>query len=54
MYIGDRESDVNAAHAAGIDSAFVRRAFNADTELGTQPTYDVDSLFELRRELGDK
>ena len=54
VYIGDRESDVNAAHAAGIDSAFVRRAFNADTELGTQPTYDVDSLFELRRELGDK
>jgi phosphoglycolate phosphatase-like HAD superfamily hydrolase len=33
VYIGDRESDVDAAHAAGIDSAFVRRAFNADAVL---------------------
>lgn len=52
VYVGDRESDVNVAHAAGIDSAFVRREFNADDELGTEPTYDVDSLFDLRRELG--
>ena len=51
VYVGDRESDVKVANAAGIDSAFVRRTFNADTQLGTQPTYDVDSLFELRREL---
>jgi HAD superfamily hydrolase (TIGR01549 family) len=52
VYIGDRESDVQVAEAAGIDSAFVRREFNQDDDLGTQPTYDVDSLFDLRRELG--
>ncbi|AEN06774.1 HAD family hydrolase [Halolamina sp.] len=51
VYVGDRESDVNVAHAAGIDSAFVRRSFNKERTLSTEPTYDVDSLFELRGEL---
>lgn len=51
IYVGDRESDVKVAEAAGIDSAFVRRSFNADDRLGTEPTYDVDSLHELREEL---
>lgn len=50
-YVGDRESDVTVAEAAGLDSAFVRRSFNAETRLGTEPTYDVDSLYELRREI---
>jgi HAD superfamily hydrolase (TIGR01549 family) len=52
VYVGDRESDVQVAHDAGIDSAFVRREFNQDSTLAEEPTYDVDSLFELRRELG--
>jgi len=51
VYVGDRESDVRAAHAAGIDSAFVRRSFNAADRLDTEPTYDVDSLHELRKRL---
>lgn len=51
VYVGDRESDVTVAHAAGIDSAFVRRSFNEERTLSTEPTFDVDSLFELRAEL---
>ncbi|MFB6221327.1 MAG: HAD family hydrolase [Halolamina sp.] len=52
VYVGDRESDVRVAEAVGIDSAFVRRSFNAADELETEPTYDVDSLHELRVEMG--
>lgn len=47
IYIGDRGSDVQAAHEAGIDAAFVRREFNADDELDPTPRYDVDSLHKL-------
>jgi hypothetical protein len=42
---------VTVPEAAGIDSAFVRRSFTAETRLGTGPTDDVDSLDELRRRL---
>ncbi len=52
VYIGDRESDIRVAEDAGIDSAFVRRSFNADDRLDTEPTYDVDSLHELRAAMG--
>ena len=49
VYVGDRPSDVAAAHNAGIDSAFVRRPFAADTTFDDeQPTYDVDSLAAFR------
>lgn len=47
IYVGDRESDVAAAHNAGIDAAFVRREFNVDDKLDREPRYDVDSLVEL-------
>jgi len=47
LYIGDKESDVIAAENAGIDSAIVRREFNADRTFDTQPTYDLGSLNEL-------
>lgn len=47
LYVGDSESDVRAAHRAGVDIAFLRRAHNADTSLSTEPTYEVTSLEEV-------
>ncbi|UIP00625.1 HAD family hydrolase [Halobaculum sp. CBA1158] len=51
VYVGDRPSDVAAAHNVGIDAAFVRREFNTDDELEPEPAFDVDSLHELRETL---
>ena len=51
VYVGDRSSDVAAAHNAGIDAAFVRRPFNADADPDPTPEYDVDSLNELAERL---
>lgn len=48
LYVGDRETDVVAAERAGLDSASVRQAHNAGTDLSTDPTYEVASLYELR------
>jgi phosphoglycolate phosphatase-like HAD superfamily hydrolase len=49
VYVGDRASDVRAAHRAGVDSAFVRRPFAEDTTFeDDEPTYDVDSLAAFR------
>lgn len=47
MYVGDRESDVRAAQAAGIDSAYVHRPFNEEEELEATPTYELSSLAAL-------
>ena len=47
LFVGDSESDVLAAEAAGVDSVFIRREHRADTELTTPPTYEIDSLSEL-------
>lgn len=47
LYVGDRETDVVAAHRAGLDSAFLRREHNADTDLGVEPTIEVDGLGEI-------
>ncbi|MFC6975618.1 HAD family hydrolase [Halomicroarcula sp. GCM10025709] len=44
LYVGDSESDIEAARRAGIDSAFVRRPHTVDTDLSVTPTYDVDGL----------
>ncbi|WP_255169613.1 HAD family hydrolase [Natrononativus amylolyticus] len=44
LYVGDSESDVLAAHRAGMDSVFVRREHCRDVELSTEPTYDVADL----------
>jgi len=51
LYVGDRSSDVAAAHNVGIDAAFVRREFNTDDDPDPEPTLDVDSLHELRETL---
>jgi len=47
LYVGDKGTDVAAAHAAGIDSALVRREHNREVTPSTPPTYDLDSLAEL-------
>ncbi|WP_324756810.1 HAD family hydrolase [Haloarcula sp. GH36] len=44
LYVGDSESDIEAARRAGIDSAFVRRPHTVDTDLSVTPTYEVDGL----------
>ncbi len=47
LYVGDSESDVVAAHRAGLDSAFVRRPHCSDLELSVAPTHDLADLHEL-------
>jgi len=47
LYVGDNESDVRAAHNAGMDSAFVRRPHRDDWELDVWPTWEIGSLEEL-------
>jgi HAD superfamily hydrolase (TIGR01549 family) len=47
VYIGDSESDVVAAHRAGLDSVFLRREHNRGLELSVEPTYEVESLDAL-------
>lgn len=47
LYVGDSETDIEAAHAAGIDSAFVRRSHRADTTLSVTPEYELTELGEV-------
>ena len=47
LYVGDNESDIEAAENAGIDSAFIRRPHRSDWDLNTWPTWDIDSLDDL-------
>jgi HAD superfamily hydrolase (TIGR01549 family) len=47
LYVGDSESDVVAAHRAGLDSAFVRRSHCRDVDLPVAPTYEVETLRDL-------
>ncbi|MFC6613383.1 HAD family hydrolase [Halopenitus salinus] len=47
LFVGDNESDLEAADNAGIDSAFIRRPHRRDFELTRQPTYEIDDLHDL-------
>jgi HAD superfamily hydrolase (TIGR01549 family) len=47
LFVGDSESDVRAAHNAGLDSAFVRRPHRESYALGTDPTYELQGLDDL-------
>jgi len=47
LYVGDKETDVRAAHAAGVDSMLVRRDHNHDLAPEPTPTYDVNSLHAI-------
>jgi HAD superfamily hydrolase (TIGR01549 family) len=53
IYVGDRETDVVAAHRAGLESAFIRRDHNADVELSVEPTVEVDGLDEVVDVIGE-
>ncbi|MFB6108167.1 MAG: HAD family hydrolase [Haloplanus sp.] len=47
LFVGDSESDVRAAHNAGLDSAFLRRAHRADYDLSVRPTHELAGLDDL-------
>ncbi|WP_363463827.1 HAD family hydrolase [Halogeometricum borinquense] len=47
LFVGDSETDVLAAHRAGIDSAFIRRPHRSDTELDASPTYEIETLYDI-------
>ena len=47
LYVGDSESDVRAAHNAGLDSAIVRRPHRTEYALSVEPTYEIAGLDEL-------
>lgn len=49
LYVGDSETDVQAAHAAGIDAAFVRRPHRDGYELSVTPEYEIDGLADVSR-----
>jgi len=48
LYVGDSGVDVEAAAAAGIDSAFVERPHRAGYTLPIEPTHRIGGLRELR------
>jgi phosphoglycolate phosphatase len=47
LFVGDSESDVVAAHNAGVDSAFIRRPHRAVYDLSVSPTYEIERLPEI-------
>lgn len=47
LYVGDSNADIVAAHAAGLDSAFVRRPHRQGYATSEVPTYEIDGLDEL-------
>jgi HAD superfamily hydrolase (TIGR01549 family) len=55
LFVGDKRTDVQAAHAAGIDAALVRRPHNDGVDVtdiasgphGERSTYVIDSLADL-------
>ena len=47
VYVGDRETDVRAARAAGLEAAYLRRSHNAAAPLPEGTSYELRSLEEL-------
>lgn len=48
LFVGDSQSDVEAAANAGTDSAFLWRDHRADYDLDADPTHELDTLHDLR------
>ncbi|MFC7202143.1 HAD family hydrolase [Haloferax namakaokahaiae] len=44
LYVGDKESDVLAAHRAGLDSALIRRDSLPAVECSVTPTHEIETL----------
>lgn len=51
LYVGDSTVDMIAADRAGVGGAFIRRSHREDTELPTEPEYDVPGLRALTDQL---
>lgn len=49
LLVGDNESDVEAAHRAGIDAAFIRRPHRVDASLDVAPEYEIWGLEDVVR-----
>lgn len=49
LYVGDSNCDVAAAHALGMDAAFVRRPHREGYDLHHDPEYELDSLYAVPR-----
>ncbi len=47
LFVGDNESDIEAAENAGIDSAFIRRPHRRNWELNVWPTWEIEALEDL-------
>jgi HAD superfamily hydrolase (TIGR01549 family) len=47
LFVGDNESDIEAAENAGIDSAFIRRPHRTDWDLNVWPTWEIEGLDDL-------
>ena len=47
VYVGDRETDVHAARAAGLEAAYLRRPHNDGVSLPEGTAYELHSLEEL-------
>jgi haloacid dehalogenase superfamily, subfamily IA, variant 1 with third motif having Dx(3-4)D or Dx(3-4)E len=51
VYVGDRGTDVIAAHRAGLESVFLRRSHNDVATLDRTPTASINDLRDLPRVL---
>ncbi len=49
LYVGDRETDIQAAKAAGVDVAFLLRESANVESPDLTPTYEITSLRDLQR-----
>ena len=47
LFVGDNDSDIQAAANAGVDSAFIRRPHRRDHQPSPTPTYTVDDLHDI-------
>jgi phosphoglycolate phosphatase len=55
LYVGDETRDVQAAKAAGLDSAAVSWGYSTQSALaGARPTYLIDSLRDLAAAIEDQ
>ena len=54
LYVGDRQTDVEAAQAAGLSAVYLRRAHNRDRSLRITPEWTIDSLTELHHIVGSR
>ncbi|MFW6320261.1 MAG: HAD family hydrolase [Halohasta sp.] len=47
LFVGDNDSDLQAADNAGVDSAFIRRPHRRDHDPSPTPTHVVDDLHDI-------